>query len=244
MDDVEFKSVGQSDDYNPVSNAQLAGIKRQDVKDEYAFTMFEQAKYLKKAENEGHSDENLSVLTGLSKTEIRLIRNIAAKFDFDIDKFKKYYRDNNLKSWTSTVRKIYPPGRANYIKAHDRAYKMVGKAVKQLSEDTDNEKYPYWIEKFTVLRDMLDKYLPKDTDLLDKTELKYYNCCGKGCNEHAINDGFALKQDGTYPPMMYPLCENCRKSKTPIDYFKVAKIYFIYATQVEDAYINIMNSLD
>lgn len=244
MNDVEFKSTGQSDDYNPVSNAQLAGLKSQEIKDDYAFTMFEQAVYLKKAEDTGQSDENLSVLTGLSKAQIRLVRNIAAKFGFDIDKFKKYYRDNGLKSWTGAVRRIYPPGRANYIKAYDRAHKMVRKAVKQLSEDTSNEKYPYWIEKFTVLRDMLDKYLPKNTDLLDKTELKYYDCCGRGCNEHAPNDGFALKQDGMYPPMVYPLCENCRNSKTPIDYFKAAKIYFVYATQVEDAYINIINSLD
>jgi hypothetical protein len=196
----------------------------------------------KSVEN-GVKESELALLMGKSLAETRILLYIVKKFDCDEKKFIKFYKENKCQSWSGFQNKVYSRNKANKDATRTNLYRAVHSTLKQLTEqDTEQDltqENARLLHQFGILRDLLDRYIPKKPKLIDKTELKYFNCCAQGCNAEPPEDGHTLIHSHILPSMQFPVCEKC--TDTPIDYHKVARIYYVYATQLEDAYHNLIN---
>ena len=182
----------------------------------------------------GKSYIDLKNIMSTSKIEIEKMVNIAKRFNLDEDKFMQYYKSMAPASWSKVSQTINAPKAKRNQTSFAALIKRFRKELRENTEPPVTEAKQDVLRHFASLRGYIDRFIPKKLTTKSE-ELKYYDCCF--CGKEAPEAGHRLKSDAYVQGMQYPLCDLCRAAGTPIDYQKVAKIYYILYCESEDALI-------
>jgi len=194
------------------------------------------------------TDLELANVTGLSNAGLWEMKATGRFFDGDTVAMKKFYVENGCKTYTNFSQKakmaygVKPPGiipeaaiKKLYAKIRD--YLIAHKTER----GTDIEISLY--KAFDLVRNTIDRYLPKKYYVTDKEYLKYAECCC--CGKYPPpEEGFKLVaiDNWTNDKLQYPVCQDCIEEKVPPDLQKIALLYAGYALTIEKAFDGFVNA--
>lgn len=240
MGQLSLASI-ETDGSNGLNDAVLLRAQENELQENIAIKKFVQciSLYNERYIN-GKTFVEIAAIMGISQISVKRMVNIAKKFNLDKDKFIEYYKSVAPKTWRQIDSLINAPSSKKYNTNFAHIVKRIRKALRENIEPNSSEARQDTLWHIASLRDYIDRYMPKNVTTTSE-ELKYYDCCF--CGKEAPDGGHRLKQDAHIAGMQYPLCDLCRSAGTPIDYQRVAQIYYTLYCELEDAFIQHTNAI-
>lgn len=168
----------------------------------------------------------------LNMKELNLYKRLAKKFNNDINKFKLYVLVNNFNNFTSIITSALKRNVKRNLTGNKVGILIgIRKIIKEYRESVNPSEIDYTM-LFSVMKS-LSKLIPV-SDTIDRHYIKYCDCCC--CGEEAWGDGHKIRFTDTVPKIPYPICQDCIEEDREVDMNRVAKLYYVYSKNIEQAY--------
>lgn len=161
---------------------------------------------------------------------------IAARFNNDIEEFKKWYIAEGVYiSLSAVYRTLFMSRRIGYQRRNsNHYYNPLDTAMSCIDDmavyaNRNQEAYDEMAQKLTILRQYIDARMPVVVDFNDDTFFRYSPCCS--CGKHpGATDGYELyeAQRGDIR-VLVPMCTKCLEGREDVNWARVSQMYFLFS---------------